>query len=376
MSPRSILFLSTGLERGGAETLLLRILERLDRRRFKPAVLALGGETAYAAELRARGEQLFCAGLSPANSWRALAIIRRAVKDTQPQLIQGWMYHGNLAAGFCGELLRVPYWFGVHNSLYNPALEKLHTRGVIRAGAWLSRRAAGVIYCGDQCRLQHEQLGYCRPKGVVISNGFDTERFRFDSQERSAVRAMLGIPDSAKVVGHISRFHPQKDPETFARALAIMQRRDSALHCIALGKGIAPGNAELQRLLEAAGVDPARVHLLGEQDRVERFLSAVDCLMQSACSEAFPLAPGEAMSCGRPCAATDVGDTRQLLGESGIVVPPGEPAQLADAALALLREEEPAAEQRRRAARARIEQKFSFQIMVERYQDCWEQSGL
>src|SRR5258707_7996543 len=89
-------------------------------------------------------------------------------------------------------------------------------------------------------------------------------------------------------------------------------------------------NAELGGLIDSLG-RATPCHLLGPRRDVPRILAALDLLTSSSISEAFPLTVGEAMSCGVPCVATDVGDSAHIVGATGRIVPPSAPQAMADA---------------------------------------------
>jgi len=101
------------------------------------------------------------------------------------------------------------------------------------------------------------------------------------------------------------------------------------------GRGVDPSNKELLSLIERLGWG-AGVTLLGEAEDVGALLPALDVLCVSSRSEAFPNVVGEAMSCGVPCVTTEVGDAAQVVGETGRVVPVGDPARLTAAILAIV----------------------------------------
>jgi glycosyltransferase involved in cell wall biosynthesis len=109
------------------------------------------------------------------------------------------------------------------------------------------------------------------------------------------------------------------------------------------------------------------VRLLGVRSDVPAVLAALDVLVSSSSSEGFPQILGEAMACGTPCAATDCGDSREITGPLGEIVPPRDPGALARAVLRLLGL---APDERRAlavAARQRIQERFGLQVVARRY---------
>jgi glycosyltransferase involved in cell wall biosynthesis len=137
----------------------------------------------------------------------------------------------------------------------------------------------------------------------------------------------VGITADAPLIGLVARYDPFKDHATFLNAAARVAREIPSARFVLCGAGVDRSNAGLAALIDSAGIGQ-RCHLLGPPRDVPRVLAALDVLASSSISEAFPLVLGEAMACGVPCAATDVGDSALIVGPTGRVVPPQDPAAL------------------------------------------------
>jgi glycosyltransferase involved in cell wall biosynthesis len=149
---------------------------------------------------------------------------------------------------------------------------------------------------------------------------------------------------------------------------------DPRLRFLMAGRGVDSSNQELARLVERLGLE-RRVSLLGEADDVGAILPGLDVLCVSSRSEAFPNVIGEAMSCGVPCVTTDVGDAAQIVGETGRVVPVGDPARLAEALRAIMQMGADARLRLGRIARQRIIEHYSLGSMIKQYQRTYEGPG-
>lgn len=114
-----------------------------------------------------------------------------------------------------------------------------------------------------------------------------------------------------------------------------------------------------------------RLHLLGERTDIPRLTAALD-IASSSWGEAFPNAIAEAMSCGVPCVATDVGDVRRIVGETGIVVPAGDAAALADGWDRILALPEADRQALGVKARERVAAHFSLESVAARYAALYE----
>jgi glycosyltransferase involved in cell wall biosynthesis len=202
---------------------------------------------------------------------------------------------------------------------------------------------------------------------VVLPNGFDLGRFQPDPQARQAVRAELGLRDTCPLVGVIGRFEPQKNHRGFVAAMKRLQATRSDVHAILVGEQIDAHNEVLMAWLREAGIASA-CHLLGQRDDIPRLMAALDVLVLPSIGEAFPNVVGEAMACGVPCAATDVGDAAEIVGSLGRVVTTGDMPALADAVAALLSLSPAERESLSWQMRESIRQRFDIGAVARRYE--------
>jgi glycosyltransferase involved in cell wall biosynthesis len=182
----------------------------------------------------------------------------------------------------------------------------------------------------------------------------------------------LGIGNEAFVILLPARYHSMKDHATFLAAAALFARaRPEALFAMA-GSGVDLSNRALAELVAAQGIAD-RVLLLGERRDLAVVYPAADLVtLSSAFGEGFPNVLAEAMCCGVPCVATAIGDSAEIIGETGVIVPPRDPAALAAGweKLASLSPE------RRRtlgeAARARVAERYDLAAIIARYEALYE----
>jgi glycosyltransferase involved in cell wall biosynthesis len=241
------------------------------------------------------------------------------------------MYHADLAVGLSGFLRKLPplVW-GIRGSSPRSPAHRRTTKLTIRMSALLSRWVPRrILFCSQRSRLEHIRFGYDRRKSVVIPNGFDLQTYRPSRESRSIVRQQLGISEDAPLIGMVARYHPQKDHPTFIRAAAILLKKIPQAQFLLCGQNVTAHNPALAFLLKEEGVE-RHFHLLGNRDDIPQLTAALDIASLSSSSiEAFPNVIGEAMACGISCVATDVGDTALIIGDTGVVVPPSDPAALA-----------------------------------------------
>jgi glycosyltransferase involved in cell wall biosynthesis len=314
----------TELDVGGAEVMLTKLLSAMDPGRFRHSVLSLKNKGPMAAQIEKLGISVFELNLHrPFSHLNSRSRLRKVLSRQRPALIQGWMYHGNLAASlfhFPNRRKRPVIW-NIRHSLNSLKQEKILTRMVVRAGALFSGSPAGIIYNAHVSADQHAALGYSPKRAHVIPNGFDLKRFRPNRHVRQKLRSQLGVPKGGILIGLIARYHPMKDHVNFLRAASLIAKKSANVRFLILGRNVDNPASGLIRHVEALGLTN-RVTFLGEHLDIESFLAALDIASLSSYGEGFPNVVGEAMACGIPCVVTDVGDCRRLVGKTGIVVPP------------------------------------------------------
>lgn len=348
---------------GGAETALVRLLETLDRARFASSVVTLRDGGALVPRARCAAESIVSLGMrTRLPTPLTVARLRAALRDFAPDVVQGWMYHGNLAA-WLGTLLlpaRPALAWNIRQSLADLTHEPPATRLVIRAGTRLSSQAQAIVYNAHASAAQHARIGFDARRAVVIPNGFDTELFAPSARARATLRAALGLHADAPLAGLIARWDPVKRHDLFLAAVAAAVRAGSDVHAVLAGGGVDRANAALAHAIAACGLE-GRAHLLGERDDVARILPALDVLVSaSGWAEGFPNVVGEAMACGVPCLVTDTGDCAAIVGDAGVVVRPGDAGALATTLTRLLAMPPP--ERAAMGARGRVRIAASYRL--------------
>ena len=369
--PIRVCHVITGLNAGGAEIMLHKLLSATDRARFEPVVVSLLPEGPVGPRIRALGIPVHSLGLRGA--WAvpaAMLRLARLLRRLRPDVVQGWMSHANLLAGLAARLAGgVPVAWGVHQTNVDARSNTRVTAAAIRLSAMLSSRLARrIVYCAETALRTHTAAGYDPARGVVIPNGFDLAAFHPDPAARGALREELGVAPETPLVGLVARWHPVKDHATFIAAAGRLAARRPDVRFVLAGRGVDGGNADVVRMVEEAGITD-RCHLLGHRNDVSRIVAGLDVSTLSSRAEAFPISVGEAMACGVPCVVTDVGDASVLVGDTGRVVPPGDPAALADALAALLDLDAGERDRLGRRARQRIVDSFSLEAVTARYQE-------
>ena len=169
--------------------------------------------------------------------------------------------------------------------------------------------------------------GFPAKKVLVIENGIDTERFRFSEHDRIRMRKAWGLALDHKLVGLEANIRPVKDHATFIKAASLLCKRRKDYHFVCVGGGDA---FHLKKMAVDLGVGN-RIIWAGPCRDMQAAYSALDILCSTSLAEGFSNVIAEAMSCGRPCVVTDVGDSAGIVRTTGTVVPTGNPEKLAAA---------------------------------------------
>jgi glycosyltransferase involved in cell wall biosynthesis len=369
-----VLHIITALDIGGAEMMLNKLLLASDKGRMT-TVVALGPYGSMASRIAEAGARVHCLGISKSRpNPLHFVSVANLVREYRPHIIQGWMPHGNVAASLAQIVagFSVPVVWNIRMSLENIRNEKLLTRCVIRLGRLISWHPAAIVYNSQTGAEQHEAIGYRSASRVVIPNGFDCNVFRPDKAERGRVRAELKLGDDVPLVGLVARYHPMKDHANFLRAVAVVYRTHPEARFLLVGSGPVEYRRNVSQLVDQFGLNEC-VLQLGERTDIASVTAALDIACSaSAWGEGFSNALGEAMACAIPCVATNVGDSRFLLGETGHIVPKRDPEKLAGAICKLIEGGSEVREDLGAAARLRIQNEFALPEVARRYEGLYE----
>lgn len=371
----NITHIITGLNDGGAEAVLYRLC--IHDKENHHTVISLMDAGKYGPLLEAAGVSVHCLSLprgrlQPGALWR----LWRLLRALKPDAVQTWMYHADLVGGIVARLagVRAVVW-GIHHTTLEPGKSS-------RATIWIAHLLARLSYfvprriavCAQRAVTVHGALGYDTARMRVIANGYDLCQFTPDAAAGKALRAQWQIVAGTPLIGMVGRFDPQKDHANLLAALAHLQGQKVDFICVLVGAGLDADNAALVQQIEQAGLQ-ALVRMVGRRSDIPAVMNALDVHVLSSSAEAFPNVLAEAMACGTPCVTTDVGDASVIVGDTGWVVPPSNAVALANGIeSALSVQKDPGWDERKQAARLRIEQHFSIERMVAAYNAVWREA--
>jgi glycosyltransferase involved in cell wall biosynthesis len=354
--------------------MLYRLLSRCSSH-YKPYVISLSTIGEVGKRIQELGLSVEALGMkSGVLNPIAIIYLTQRLKKLHPDIVHTWMYHADLVGGLAAMFARVPkLTWAIRNSDLSVEKTKLATRAVAKTCALLSRYLPNkIISCSHKARDIHIAYGYDESRFSIIPNGFDLSCFRPDPTAYDKVREELGIPNDAPVIGLVGRFDPQKNHRGFFEAAGIMHDSRPDVHFVLAGKDIEPNNPAVATWVRNARIDNV-THLLCLRNDIPRLTAAFDVATSTSWGEAFPNVIAEAMACGVPCVVTNVGDSAYIVGDTGLVVDPGDMRGLVDSwekLLSLLPDERRNLGLR---ARARVAVHFEIGNIVKRYEQFYDE---
>ncbi len=362
-----IIHIITSLDGGGAETMLYRLVHEQKNESITNVVISLMGAGKYGEKLKTDEVQVYMLGINSLAT-TAFAIIRlcKILYKEKPDLILSWLYHADAAAIVVGLVMRIPV---IWNLRCAELERKDHSAGLFLL-RWLlsklSKLPLAIISNSESGKRAHDKIGYHPRKWIVIPNGFDTKKLTASEEARCSVRKLLEINKNTFLIGLIARVHPMKDHKNFLNAAGIIYNKNKKIQFILVGKGAEDTNLEIKSQINNLGLKN-NVHLLGEQNNIKEYTASLDMLVSSSYSEGFPNVIGEAMACEVPCVVTNVGDSKILVGDTGIVVPGRDAKALADAILKMVDMGQQERTRLGKAARKKILEEYSIPVISRKY---------
>lgn len=366
--PKTILFLTRSLDRGGAERQLVVLAKGLASRGHVVSVAVFFGGGVFESELARAGVRVI--NLGKQGRWDILPFLNRLVgllRKVRPVVIHSYLGVPNILAAILKPLLpgtRIVW--GVRASNVDLSRYDWLSRFAYTLERRLARFADRIIANSNAGKRHAVANGFPERNMVVIPNGIDTEYFRFDPEGRRQVRLALGVGADDILVGLAARLDPMKDHPVFLEAASHIARECRDVRFVCVGSGPADYSEALKQHAAALGLTNQLIWV-GARDDMPAVYSALDIAVSSSSyGEGFSNTIAEAMACGVPCVVTDVGDSALIVGDPGNVISASDHRALA---AAIQRLTKLPAERRREiseACRARVVSEFGTDRLLQR----------
>lgn len=371
-----IVHLITGLNNGGAEGVLYRLVT--NDKENEHIVISMMDAGKYGPLLMKEGIEVRCLNIEGRRlSLPAIIKLYQLLKKIKPDLIQTWMYHADLIGGLIGRLAGVNrvFW-NIRHSTFNINYSKKSTIYIAKICGKLSTLIPEkIICCAETAVKTHGDFGYCLDKFHVIGNGYDLNKFSQNKELGNKIKKELGLDlNEEPILGMVGRYDPQKNHKGLIEALAIVKNKGYNFKLILIGRDLNNKNETLGTQIKKYGLKD-HVYLLDQRADIPNILNALDIhILSSAYGEGFPNVVAEAMVCGIPCVATNVGDTKLIINQWGEVVEPNDPLLLADAIIKMinLRDNKNQWNDFKNNLSSYARGNFELKIMVEKYNSAWK----
>jgi sugar transferase (PEP-CTERM/EpsH1 system associated) len=360
---KNVLHLCESSDTGGAESVLISLVERLDKSRYSSMVCLLS-EGWLKTQLEKRQVETVVIPQLRSLDVAWLFRLYRLLKDREIHVMHSHEFATNVYAGFLSRLTGVPLVATAHGKNYYG--DKWRRRAAYR---FVARQATMVAVSHDLKRFLVERIGIPPGSIRVVHNGIDLSRYAVHD-ENHVVRAELGISAGQRVIGTVGNLFAVKGQTYLLRACKAVASAYPNCVLLVAGEGEQLGPLEKEAFdLGIAG----DVKFLGFRDDVPSLLQAMEVFVLPSLSEGLPLSILEALALQKPVVATNVGGIPEIVedGATGYLVPPRNPEALADKILLLLRDPQIAANIGQ-AGRKKVEKDFGLEQMVREYQSLYD----
>ena len=369
-----IIHVIIGLNRGGAENALMRLIETSIDSSQDIRVVSLTSLGPIGKLLIREGVIVYTLNLSssglnlPFVLWQLVRVFR----EFEPNIVQTWMYHADLLGGLAA------YLAGCKNIIWGIRTLSLKNSSaatilIMHVCAFLSRYIPRRIICNAEAsRTVHCALGYDNSRMIVVPNGFDAAKFIATEQEIDTFRVKVQLSKETLLIGSIGRYHADKGQDILVMAAKRVVQHHPEVKFLLVGQGCDFNNIDLMNRLEKSGMKDHFV-LLGERNDIPTCLSAMSAFCMPSRTEAFPNGLAEAMLMALPCVATDVGDAAVLGGGTIHLVSPNDDRALAEGLLRILALSPMERSQMGQRAKERVMSEFTAEKVNGRYRDVYKQ---
>lgn len=371
----NVCFLIGTLNVGGAERQFVELVRHLNREQFAITVIVFRNEGPLRDDVRACDDVRFLS-LNQHKRWdllRPATKLHQLLKREDPKIIHAFLPGANFFAFGVGSLLgkRRVVW-SIRASYLDLSAYSWPMRLLVPLNARLSNGVDCIVYNSQAGQKYYEAHGYAGRRVLIIPNGIDTECFSPQSQIRELEKQKLGLSNDTPVIGMVGRIDRNKDHHTFLEAASILHKTMPVTRFLLIGEGDEKLLQQLRKKMVALRLDRV-VYWLGFRNDIPRLLSSLDVHTSTSIGEGFPNAVAEAMACGVPCVVTDVGDSADIVGDTGFVVPSRNPQVLANAWRNLLQMSFDERCRLGEKARNRIIDNFSLEKVIPMYEELYQE---
>lgn len=319
---KKIVHIISGLKSGGAERSLFNVCNSNISDYFIQSVICLGDKAIYGDKLEELGVEVYYLNFKNNNKLYAFLNFKNIIKKISPDIVQGWMTHGNFASVLAYFILsgRPSLFWNIRQTVYKLKHEYILTRFLFLINILLSRLPNGIISNANISIKQLIKFGYKNDSFILIPNGFDTNYWKPDHNLRQIERNKLKFNENDFVLGYVGRYHPMKNIKLLLEAFHKLSQQNSKIKLVIVGQNLNNYNIKEKSIIDM--IPQNQILIIDNTQDVKKYYNIFDLLILcSAWGEGFPNVLGEAMSSELCCISTPVGDTPDILEDVGYLVP-------------------------------------------------------
>ena len=314
-----ILFVSNSLDLGGAEKIIYEIIKNM--KYYKKEIICLTGRGHYSNLLEKEGIKIFYGNLKK-NIFDFLKIIKiyLYIFKKKPKIIHSFLYHSLVISSILGKLTSTnKIIWSIHHDFVksdNTFLRNVQVYFLSIISNFIPKK---IIYSSKESLENHEKIGYCKTKSLVIENGICTKKFIPRKETYHKIRKLLRLKRDSFLIGHIGRFHPDKGHNILINCLKLVKKENINFKCLMIGTNVDKKNKVLLNKIKNNNLEE-NIILYGETKFPQNLINAFDINIISSLSETSSLVLLEGMACGVPCLSTNIAPLKRAIGNTGWVI--------------------------------------------------------
>jgi len=323
MKKTKILHLISGLEIGGAETMLSQVLPLL--KNFEHIVCSLSGPGALGEKIESLGFKVIYLEGGKKFSLKSIIQFHKIIKKERPDIISTRLIHADIFGRIFGKLFGTKKIVCILESILdNPKYDKFFY--IERISSCLVDRYVAV---SNAVKNKYIKMAKIKPKKIVtIYNGIDLKKFQL-SEDKIITRKKLGLSIDDTIIGYAAKMRPERNHLALIKSIAILEKKYPKIKLLLAGDG--PEKNNLMQLSEKLGIAD-NVTFLGQRNDIPQILNSLDIFISPSQYEGMSVAILEAMGIGLPIIASDIEPNRELIEENkdGILVDQNQPSLIAE----------------------------------------------
>lgn len=342
----NILYVITGLGGGGAEKVVVDLADQMFKRGHQVKIAYLKGQITVYPE-QSEIDLVYLGLESIFGARKAYESYKKLLLDFQPDVVHAHMVHANLFARISRAFFSVPKLIcTAHNANEGGKIRMLGYKFTNRFSDINTNVSVEAVETFVQKKAFNESA-------LAIYNGIDLKKFKFLEKDRGAVLNILAV----------GRLTEQKDYPNLLKAISLLGDQN-IVHVKIAGDG--EERNTIRRLISKYNLE-SNVELLGRREDIPKLLEKADLFVLSSLYEGFGLVVAEAMACNTFVVGTDCGGVKEVMGDTGILVPPKDSVALSLALTKAIQMSKEDIIQNNIKALEHVNKNFDLQIIVDKW---------